>query len=129
MAEENNNRREFLKKAALGVALGVAGQTLTKVTAHAQTGAAGKLEMVKPADSTAQALGYVEDANKADVKKFPKRATPEGKKQFCYNCQFYQANNPDPKSVAAAPCLIFGGKGVKGAGWCNSWAQNPKVKS
>lgn len=129
MAFENNNRREFLKKAALGVALGVAGQTLTKTTAHAQPGPAGKLEMVKPTDSTAQALGYVEDANKTDVKKFPKRATTEGKKQFCYNCQFYQTTSADPKSVKAAPCMILASKGVTSAGWCNSWTQNPKVKT
>src|SRR4051812_22108808 len=114
--DADNTRREFLKKAALGVALGVAGQAISSTSAQAQGSAAakpaaGKLEMLKPSDSQAQALGYTEDATKADTKKFPKRATPEGKKQFCYSCQFYQANSADPKSVAAAPCMIFGGKG------------------
>jgi hypothetical protein len=132
MSEESNNRREFLKKAALGVALGVASQALSRSDAYAQGGAAanpagGKLEMVKPTDPQAQALGYVEDAKKADVKKFPKRATPEGKKQFCHNCQFFQAAG-DPDKAKEAPCMIFGGKGVKGSGWCNSWTQNPKAK-
>ena len=130
MSQNTENRRNFLKKAAMGLALGVAAESISRV-AKAQTGAAApagkKLEMVKPSDSMAQALGYVEDANKADTKKFPKRATPEGKKQFCNNCQFFQGGN-DPK-VAAAPCTIFSGKGVKGSGWCNSWVQNPNVKA
>lgn len=137
-----NNRRDFLKKAGLGMLFAVpatmiANKLLMRGTfAHAQ-GAKGaapaagggdtNLVMVKESDQQAKNLGYVEDANKADTKRFPKRATPEGKKQYCYNCMFYQAKG-DPKTTKAAPCTLFPGKGVAAKGWCNSWAQNPKVQ-
>lgn len=81
------------------------------------------------ADPMAVALGYHNDAKKVDVKKWSKRAGPEGAKQFCYNCQLYKSTSGDPKSSLNGSCQIFPGKTVMGKGWCNSWVQNPQVKS
>lgn len=126
----SESRRSFLRITGLTMAVAVIGSKFFKVKSHAQGAAAPakKLELVKPTDSQAQALGYYEDAAKVDTKKFPKRTGAEGGKQYCYNCQFYQAGTADAKTLAEAPCTIFANKGVKGKGWCNSWVQNPKVK-
>ena len=87
------------------------------------------LPLVKADDPQAKALGYIADAKKVDVKKWPKRAGADGAKQFCYNCQFYQTKEKDPKATKSAPCTLFPGKQVAAQGWCNSWTQNPNVKS
>ena len=66
-------------------------------------------------DPQAQALGYVNDATRADAKKFPKYAAG----QRCANCALYQGKPSDP----AAPCAIFGGKLVLAGAWCSAWAR------
>lgn len=90
---------------------------------------APKVSPLSESDPLAVSLGYIVDANKVDLKKWPKRAGPDGAKQFCYNCQFYQNASGDPKASKSAPCQIFPGKSVMAKGWCNTWTQNPKVKS
>lgn len=121
---KSQSRREFLKAAGIGAVLAVpaanalSGQLLGASEAHAQAAPT----MVKETDPNAVALGYKEDATKVDVKKYTKRAGADGKTQFCYNCQFFQAKTKDPKTEAAV-CTLFAGKAVKGAGWCNSWAK------
>src|SRR3712207_1762923 len=121
----NQLRRDFLKRSGLGLIGAWIGSALTGGRALAQGGAkaaptpaggGAKLEMVKESDALAKSLGYYEDAAKVDVKKWPKRSGPEGKKQFCYNCQFYKVAG-DPAESDAAPCQIFANKGVKGKGW------------
>jgi hypothetical protein len=77
-------------------------------SAHAQ--GAAKLSETDP---TAMALGYVEDAKRADKSKFPKYA--DG--QRCAVCQLYQGANTAPQ----APCAIFAGKQVVGPGWCSAF--------
>lgn len=125
-------RRELLKLSAAGVLGTVIGAKIlgSSVQALAEGAAAGAppMEMLKETDPQAQALGYFLDAKKVDTKKWTKRATPEGAKQFCYNCQFYQTSAKDPKATQSAPCQILGMKGVTANGWCNTWTQNPKVK-
>ncbi len=135
MSNKTPNRRNFLKLTGLAVVASVTASQFLKQSAHAQAGkpdakpgAKPKLDMMKPTDSQAVTLGYYEDAAKVDGKKWPKRAGEEGQKQFCWNCQFYNAGTENAKSVAAAPCVIFAGKGVTGSGWCNSWTLNPKAK-
>jgi hypothetical protein len=86
-------------------------------------GAASALALSRPAlaeapkltesDPTAQALGYKEDATKVDKAKYAKYAAG----QTCANCQFYQGKATD----AWAPCPMFGGKQVKGSGWCSAY--------
>jgi len=124
--KNNNSRRDFLKISGAGVLGAFLGTQLLNqpLTAFAQE----NLPMLKEDEPQAKALGYHADASKVDTKKWSRRAGPEGAKQFCYNCQFYQAKG-DPKKSDAAPCTIFPGKRVAAKGWCNSWVQNPKVKS
>ena len=66
-------------------------------------------------DPQAIALGYVHDATKVDIKKFPKYAAG----QVCANCALYQGKPTDPW----APCPLFGNKQVAAKGWCNSWVK------
>ncbi len=66
-------------------------------------------------DTQAGALGYVADAKRVDVKKFPKFVTG----QNCSNCALYQGKPADK----AGGCPLFAGKQVAGAGWCSAWAK------
>ena len=94
-------RRVFLMTlAASGAAL----------TTHAQAQA-----LVDEKDAQAAALGYVADAKRVDVKKYPKFVAG----QNCTNCALYQGKATDK----AAGCPLFTGKQVAGAGWCNAWAK------
>lgn len=97
------SRRIFLQLIpAAGAALAV-----TRVAAQTQA------PLVDEKDPQAVSLGYVSDAKRADKAKFPKYAPP----QHCANCQFFQGAATAPN----APCTIFGGKRVMGAGWCSAW--------
>ncbi len=109
------NRRGFLKIAGLGVLAASVSKIFSPSTAEAQAPKA-----VDEKEPLAQSLGYHADAKKVDNKKWPKHAGAEGAKQHCANCMFYQTKDP---KAAEAPCQIFAGKSVKGAGWCNSWAK------
>ena len=71
--------------------------------------------MVDEKSPQAAALGYVADATKTDVKKFPKYVAG----QVCANCALYQGKATD----AAAACPLFAGKLVAGKGWCSAWAK------
>jgi High potential iron-sulfur protein len=77
-------------------------------TAQAQT-------MVEEKDAQASALGYVADAKKVDVKKYPKFTGD----QNCANCALYQGKPADK----AGGCPLFAGKQVAGPGWCSAWAK------
>ena len=94
-------RRVFLMTlAASGAALG------TRAQAQA---------LVDEKDSQAVALGYVADAKRVDIKKYPKFAAG----QNCASCALYQGKATDK----AAGCPLFAGKQVAGAGWCSAWAK------
>ena len=94
-------RRVFLMTlAASGAALGT--------SAQAQA-------LVDEKDPQAVALGYVADAKRVDVKKYPKFAAG----QNCASCALYQGKATDK----AAGCPLFAGKQVAGAGWCSAWAK------
>ena len=95
-------RRIFMMRiAATGAAVGT-----SRVFAQA---------LVSEADPQAKALGYVSDATKADVKRFPKYAAG----QNCANCALYQGKAGD----AAGNCPLFAGKQVAAKGWCSAWAK------
>ena len=66
-------------------------------------------------DAQATALGYVAEAKRADVKKYPKFVAG----QNCANCALYQGKAADK----AGGCPLFGAKQVAGAGWCSAWAK------
>lgn len=132
MSEQNKNnpRRQFLKIGGLGLAsLFIADKVLAQKGTSPGAAPASKLVMMKESDPQAKVLGYVEDAKKVDIKKWPKRAGAEGAKQYCYNCFFYQTKSDKPSTVPQAPCTLFANKGVTAIGWCNSWVVNPKVKA
>ena len=101
-------RRVFLMTAA---ACGVALTTAVQAQATATTAAA----MVDEKNVQAVALGYVADATRVDIKKFPKYATG----QACNSCALYQGKTADK----AANCPLFAGKQVAGAGWCSAYAK------
>ena len=63
----------------------------------------------------AAALGYVAEAKRADVKKYPKFAAG----QNCASCALYQGKAADQ----AGGCPLFAGKNVAAAGWCSAWAK------
>ncbi len=71
--------------------------------------------MVDEKDAQAAALGYVADAKRVDVKKYPKFVAG----QNCTNCALYQGKATDK----AAACPLFAGKQVAGPGWCSAWAK------
>ncbi len=75
----------------------------------------GSTILVDEKNAQAVALGYVADAKRVDVKKFPKYAAG----QVCSNCALYQGK-PAEKS---ANCPLFAGKQVAGPGWCSAWAK------
>ncbi len=66
-------------------------------------------------DPQAVALGYVSDAKKVDIRKYPKYAAG----QHCGNCALFQGKAGD----AVGPCPLFAGKVVATAGWCSAWAK------
>ena len=71
------------------------------------------------ANPTAAALGYRHDANEVDTDRFAKRATEEGKTQFCDNCLHYKTSDVE----GWGPCAIFPGFLVAAKGWCNVWVK------
>ncbi|HRI18715.1 MAG TPA: high-potential iron-sulfur protein [Burkholderiaceae bacterium] len=71
--------------------------------------------MVSPKDPQAAALGYVEDASKADKAKFKTFAAG----QECSTCQLFQGK----AGAAAGGCPLFAGKQVAAKGWCSAWAK------
>ncbi len=71
--------------------------------------------LVDEKDAQAAALGYVAEAKRADIKKYPKFAAG----QNCASCMLYQGKATDK----AGPCPLFAGKQVAGAGWCSAWAK------
>ena len=86
----------------------IAGTAGSSVAAFAQA-------MVDEKSPQAAALGYVADATKADVKRYPKYAAG----QMCANCALYQGKATD----AAGGCPLFAGKQVSAKGWCSAWAK------
>jgi hypothetical protein len=64
-------------------------------------------------DPQAVAVGYVEDAARVDVKKYP--AYVKGSR--CDNCLLLQGSS----GAGYRPCNLFAGKLVSAAGWCSGW--------
>ena len=123
MFQVKSSRRDMLQKALSFILV------YPVIASFRASADAPKPALLSESDPQASALGYAADAKKVDLKKWPKRTGAEGAKQFCYNCQFYQNASGDPKASKSAPCQIFAGKAVMAQGWCNTWTQNPKVKS
>ena len=71
--------------------------------------------LVVEKDAHAAALGYVADAKRVDVKKYPRFVASRN----CTSCALYQGKATDK----AAGCPLFGAKQVASAGWCSAWAK------
>lgn len=104
----DQGRRRFI--AGAGTAIGaVALASVLPRQARAED-----LPHLSPTDPTAQTLGYVEDATKADKAKFPTYAAGS----VCANCNFFQG-----AAAAWGPCQLFPGKSVNAKGWCSAYAK------
>ena len=104
----DQGRRRFFVGA--GTAIGAA----ALVSVLPRQARADDLPHLTPSDPTAQTLGYVEDATKADKAKFPTYAAGND----CANCNFFQGG-----SAAWGPCQLFPGKAVNAKGWCSAHAK------
>ncbi len=62
----------------------------------------------------ALAVGYVENVNQVDLKKFPSYV----KDSTCENCALLQGS----AGQNYRPCSLFDGKLVSIGGWCSGWA-------
>ncbi len=101
----SNNRRTFLRRAAIG-ALALPVLALTGLPkAQAQAAALKKLTLDNP---QAKALGYVADAATT-------KAPTHKAGSVCSNCQFFTA--------ATGACTLFAGYAVAPKGWCSAWAK------
>lgn len=101
----NSNRRTFMLQVVASGAVLSAGQ--------AKAQAAGP--KVSETDPQAVGLGYAEDTNKVDAKKYPNHAAS----QNCANCQLFQGKAKD----VAGGCPLFAGKQVVATGWCSAWVK------
>lgn len=109
------NRRQFLfsLSALFGTAFSV-----RHLTAWAAEGLPPGGKALSESDKMATALGYKQDATKADSKKYPQLNTPEGKKQRCLNCNFYKEENAN-----WGKCQLLQNGSVSAQGWCASWVK------
>ena len=98
--------RPFPRRAFL-LTLAVSGAALA-TRARAQA-------LVDESGPQAAALGYVAEAKRVDVQKYPKFAAG----QNCTSCALYQGKAADQ----AGGCPLFAGKNVAAAGWCSAWAK------
>lgn len=73
---------------------------------------------VSESEATASSLGFHHDASKTDFKRYPGRAEPSSKNEFCKHCaQFTQLNTGWGK------CSILNQGVVSTKGWCGAWSQ------
>jgi phytoene dehydrogenase-like protein len=106
-SEDGDRLNRPLPRRVFLVTLAASGAALaTRVQAQA---------LVDEKDAQAMALGYVAEAGRVDVKKYPNFVAG----QNCTNCALYQGNATDK----AAGCSLFAGKLVAGPGWCVAWVK------
>jgi High potential iron-sulfur protein len=109
LLESRVSRRAFAKK--LAIAAGTAALLPIRQSRAATPSQPAHLDTKDPA---AVKLGYVEDARKVDLKKYPSYV----KGSTCENCSQLQGT----AGAAYRPCELFPGKVVSVAGWCTGWA-------
>ena len=114
--EQEFSRRKFISTTTQMVATIPVVAILGERAFGEEAAAIAKLDESNP---TAVALGYKHDANDVDVDRFAKRATEEGKTQFCDNCLHYKPSDEE----GWGPCAIFPGFNVAAKGWCNVWVK------
>jgi hypothetical protein len=102
-------RRLLMKN--LAMATGAAGLAAVLPAQRLSAAQAPRLDVKDPA---AIKVGYVENANQVDTKKYPSYV----KGSTCENCLLLQGT----EGAAYRPCNLFPGKLVAAAGWCSGWA-------
>ena len=117
---QNGSRRGFLKHSFLALAAVFVAPVLRKGSPKLfdDAMADGPLAPLSASDPLAMSLGYNPSASKVDLKKWPKKAGPDGKGQKCSSCMLYTAI--DGKT---GKCQIFQNKTVSASAWCNSWSK------
>lgn len=106
MSTQPTSRRRFLlRSVTAAVSLPLVLQALSR-PAQAQD-----LPKLALDNAQAKALGYIEDASKAQHPSFKAGSN-------CANCNFIQGKDGD----AWRPCQLFPGASVAAAGWCSAWA-------
>ena len=65
-------------------------------------------------DPAAAAVGYIENANQVDTKRYPVYV----KGSSCENCSLLQG----APGADYRPCQLFPGKAVSIHGWCSGWS-------
>ena len=101
-------RRSIVKTLALAAGAGAAAALPCRPSSAAET---PRLDVKDPA---AMALGYVENADQLNLKKYPSYV----KGSNCENCLLLQGSS----GAAYRPCDLFPGKVVSVSGWCSGWA-------
>jgi len=104
MQELPLSRRRFVGSLLLGTAAGAL--TVGRAAADAPP----KLDVKDPA---AMAVGYVDNANQVDTKKYPSYVQGSN----CENCLQLQGKPGNEYR----PCSLFAGKVVAVGGWCSAW--------
>ena len=105
MQKRSISRRALLETLALG--------TTAAALAPYRSRSAAALQNLDPKSPSAVDKGYVEDAARVDLKKFPSYV----KGSNCENCLLLQGSAGD----AYRPCTLFPGKLVSIKGWCSAW--------
>jgi hypothetical protein len=100
----DHSRRRFIRLTAVGLAAAPFASMLP-------SGTAGAADLISETDPQASALGYKEDATKAE-----KRTDATA---HCANCGLYTGKEGE----ASGPCAIFQGKLVAANGWCTAWVK------
>jgi High potential iron-sulfur protein len=100
------NRRSLIGN----LILGASGAALLP----ARRSTAAELPHLEVKDPAAIAQGYIEDADRVDVKQYP--AFVKG--SSCENCLLLQGK----PGTAYRPCDLFPGKLVAAKGWCRGWS-------
>lgn len=114
MSESHFDRRTLLKGALVSLV------ALPAASRIHDAGAANAPPRLDEKDPVATALGYVSDARKVVVTKFPQFKA--GSK--CSNCLQLVGKQGDEWR----PCNIFPGKLVNANGWCSVWVAKPGAK-
>ncbi|HEV7358925.1 MAG TPA: high-potential iron-sulfur protein [Steroidobacteraceae bacterium] len=100
------DRRTLLK--------GLAAATAAASSLFGRRSESAELPHLDVKDPAAAAVGYVENANQADAKKYPVYV----KGSSCENCSLLQG----APGADYRPCELFPGKSVSIHGWCSGWS-------
>ncbi len=121
MAQDNKtSRRGFLKNILVGAA---AFPILNNISVPGAEAQGAPTKPLSESDPMAKTMGYHHDATKVDKTKWPKKAAPDGDKQFCKTCILYLEGGKkiEGETSEFGKCGLFSNGLVNANGWCNSY--------